>query len=83
MVFLKDNINKSYCSELVEDAFSDFINRNIRFYEGYDRLTISFTGSIAWHFKDILRKVMTSYDLNLGEVIKEPADRIMEFHLSQ
>ncbi len=83
VVFLKDNINKPYCSELVEDAFSDFINRNIRFYEGYDNLTISFTGSIAWHFKDILEKVMTSYDLNMGEVIKEPADRIMEFHLSQ
>ncbi len=83
VVFLKDNISKPYCSELVEDAFSDFINRNIRFYEGYDSLTISFTGSIAWHFKDILRKVMTAYDLNLGEVIKEPAERIMEFHLRQ
>ena len=83
VVFLKDNIHKLYCSQLVEDAFSNFINRNIRYYEGYDKLTISFTGSIAWHFNDMLRKVMNSYNLKLGEVIKEPAKRIMEFHLSQ
>jgi glucosamine kinase len=83
VVFLKDNISKPYCSELVEDSFCDFINRNLKFYDGYDALTISFTGSIAWHFGDILKKVMKSYDLNMGEIIKEPADKILEFHLSQ
>jgi len=83
VVFLKDNIINPYCSDLVKDAFSDFINRNIRFYDRYDSLTISFTGSVAWHFNDILGQVMKSYDLTLGEVIKEPAERIMKFHLSQ
>ncbi|MBN1387383.1 MAG: ATPase [Bacteroidales bacterium] len=83
VVFLKDNISNPYCSELVEDSFRDFINRNIKFYERYDILTISFTGSIAWHFDSILRKVMKSYDLNMGEIIKEPADKIMEFHLGK
>lgn len=83
VVFLKDNISKPYCYRLVVNAFDDFINRNIKFYERYDKLKISFTGSIAWHFEDILREVMMSHSLNAGEIIKEPADKILEFHLSQ
>ncbi len=82
VVFLKDNISRPYCSSLVEDAFGDFINRNIKHYERYDKLKISFTGSIAWHFEEILRKAMKSYGLNTGDIIKEPAERIMEYHLS-
>ncbi|MFO7852918.1 MAG: ATPase [Bacteroidota bacterium] len=83
VVFLKDNISKSYCHQLVVNAFDDFINRNIKYYERYDKLKISFTGSIAWHFEDILREVLMSHNLNIGEIIKEPADKILEFHLSQ
>jgi len=82
VVFLKDNISRPYCSSLVEDAFGDFINRNIKHYERYDKLKISFTGSIARHFEEILRKAMKSYGLNTGDIIKEPAERIMEYHLS-
>lgn len=81
--FLRDNINKPYCHSLVEDAFSDFINRNVRFYDNYDKLKIGFTGSIAWHFEDILRKVLQSYGLQQGEIIREPIDKIMDYHISK
>lgn len=82
VVFLKDNIKKPYCTGLVEDAFSDFINRNIKYYERYDMLNISFTGSIAWHFQDILKNVMQSNGLNTSDIIKEPSDKILEYHLT-
>jgi len=83
VVFLRDNISNSYCSKLVEEAFGEFIRRNIKFYERYDSLHISFTGSIAWYFEDILRKVLQSYQLTTGKIIKEPAAKIMEYHLRQ
>ncbi len=83
VIFLKDNIDKPYCSTLVKDAFSDFINRNVKYYDKYEMLKISFTGSIAWHFRDILRKVLESYGLVMGEILKEPSERIMEYHLSE
>ena len=83
VVFLKDNISMLYCSTLVKDAFKDFINRNVRFYDGYKRMKISFTGSIAWHFRDILKEVLNDHGLLIGEILKEPSDRIMDYHLSE
>jgi len=82
VVFLKENIGNPYCYSLVEDAFKDFINRNVRFYRDYNKLDIAYTGSIAWHFKEILINVMNSFGLRTGEILKEPADRILEYHLN-
>ena len=83
VVFLKDNISNPYCYSLVEDAFIDFLNRNVRYYENFHKLDIGFTGSIAWYFEEILRKVMASYGLRTKEIIKEPAERILKYHLSK
>lgn len=82
VVFLKENIANPYCCSLVEDAFKDFINRNVRFYEDYNKVDIAYTGSIAWHFKEILIGVMDSFGLRTGEIVKEPAERILEYHLN-
>ena len=81
VVFLKDNIEKKYCRELVKEAFSDFIRRNIKFYDGYDKLKISYTGSIAWHFRELLEEVMEINGLNTGEILREPSEQIMQYHL--
>lgn len=83
VVFLRDNISNSYCSKVVEEALGEFIRRNIIFYDSYDSLQISFTGSVAWYFEGILRKVLQAYRLNTGTIIKEPAAKIMQYHLSQ
>jgi N-acetylglucosamine kinase-like BadF-type ATPase len=83
VVFLKENIEIPYCSTLVRDAFSDFITRNVRYYEGYEKMKISFTGSIAWYFRDILESVMNEHGLLTGEILKEPSERIMEYHLQE
>lgn len=81
VVFLKDNIEKKYCRELIKEAFSDFISRNIKFYDGYDKLKISFTGSIAWHFRELLEEVMEVNGLYTGEILREPSEQIMQYHL--
>lgn len=81
VVFLRDNMDNNYCEKLLTDSFKEFIERNIKHYDGYREMKISFTGSIAWYFKGILLKVMEEYGLTAGEIIKEPAERIMDYHL--
>ncbi|MDT8401101.1 MAG: ATPase [Bacteroidales bacterium] len=81
VVFLRENLNKDYCKKLLIASFEDFIERNIMHYDGYKEMKISFTGSIAWYFKVILLKVLKEAGLKAGEVIKEPAERIMDYHL--
>lgn len=81
--FIRENISHPYFSSMVEDAFSIFIERNIRFYKDYDKQQISFTGSVAWHFRDQLIEVLNKHELNFGETIQDPAERILEFHLKK
>ncbi|MEA1887120.1 MAG: ATPase [Bacteroidota bacterium] len=79
--FIRENLNKEYCKNLLKGSFKDFIERNIMHYDGYKEIKISFTGSIAWYFNEILLKVLKEYGLMAGEIIKEPAERIMDYHL--
>jgi len=81
VVFLRENLQNEYCKKLLTDSFKDFIERNIMHYNGYREMKISFTGSIAWYFNEILLKVLKEYGLTAGEVIKEPAERLMDYHL--
>lgn len=68
--FLSENIENAYCRTLVYNAFVSFIRRNLKQYpDGY---TVSFTGSVAYHFKEILTKAVKDEDMKLGIINKSP-----------
>lgn len=79
--FLSENINNTYCSSLVKNAFEDFIQRNVKQYSDYEKLKICFVGSLAYYFQDQLKSVLNRNNLELGEIMKNPLDRLIQFHL--
>jgi N-acetylglucosamine kinase-like BadF-type ATPase len=79
--FYSANKNHFYIQKLVAEAFTELIDRHIIKYEGCHKLPISFVGSIAFHFKDILRVCLEENDLRLGVVIQKPIDALVAFHL--
>ena len=72
-----------YIQKLVAEAFTELTHRHILKYEGCHSLPICFVGSIAHHFKDILKIVLDEHDLNLGTVIQKPIESLVEFHLNK
>ena len=80
--FLAENINNSYCTDLVEGAFASFISRNVMQYKGYQYQPICFSGSVAFYFKKQLRNALLKNNLQSGKILKEPLSGLKKFHLT-
>lgn len=75
-------ITNSWCRKVVKDSLDDFITLNVKLYQGHQELPIAFVGSIAYHFKDILREVCDDHALNMGIVLQNPIEGLVRFHQS-
>jgi len=78
--FAGEKINNQWVREQISQAFSDFINNQIRYYPDYKNQEICFTGSIAYHFKSILLETFSKNGLKTGIILKEPIDGLYEYH---
>lgn len=65
---------------LVKNSFVDFFVRNISHYPQTDDMPVNFTGSIAWHFKDVLLDAAKEAKYNIGVVTKDPTEGLVEYH---
>lgn len=78
--FLSENIAEPYCYNLVFDAFITFFARNIVHYPDFRTLPIAFTGSVAYHFADVLEVAAYDFGLNFSHITQAPIDGLAEFH---
>ncbi|MEZ5000031.1 MAG: ATPase [Bacteroidales bacterium] len=83
VTFISENLESAYLYEMVLNGFRLFLQRNVLHYEGYPSLRIAFTGSVAWYFREILIKAMGEFNLSPGDIVKDPADRILEYHIKK
>jgi N-acetylglucosamine kinase-like BadF-type ATPase len=78
--FVKKNIKDKSIENIVYHSFKDFYIRNVMQYD-YSRHMISFTGSIAFHFQDILRKAGEDLGLALGKTLQSPMEGLIAFYM--
>ena len=69
-----------YIHDLVKDSFKAFIEAFVCRYSDYKSVKISFVGSIAYHFQDILKESLADFGLTMGEVLKTPAEGLIRYH---
>lgn len=79
-VFLSENRGHYMIENIIEDGFNDFFFNHIYKYRESWTLPIHFTGSVAFGFKDVLKEMCASYELQLGRVIKKPMEGLIKFH---
>ena len=80
-VFLSEEIKHEYCSEFVKMNFRAFVIRNVKMLPKSDILPISFVGSVADAFDDILLDLLENEGLISGKIVKEPILGLADFHL--
>jgi len=49
-------------------------------FEESKSMKVSFIGSIAYHFQDILKETMSDNGLTLGVVLKIPAEGLIRYY---
>ncbi len=79
MPFLHEFKNHPYVTGMVKSAFEAFISRNVAHYD-YKTYKVSFTGSVAFYFKDILEKCIVAAGMRPGRICRTPMDGLIEYH---
>lgn len=76
--FLQDNLDEPAIYQLVKEGFRRFLCRNVKQYDGWDRLPIGFNGSIALIYHQPLEEVMKEEGMKIGKIIQAPIDGLIE-----
>ena len=78
--FLLQNIEEPAVHRLVLNAFKAFFVRNIENYANYKEMPVSFVGSIACYYKDVLKEAADALNIKLGTIIKSPMVGLIKYH---
>ncbi len=78
--FLIKNIEEPAIHRLVLNAFKSFFVRNIENYSNYKSMPVSFVGSVAFYYKDVLAEAAKALDITIGTIIKCPMEGLVKYH---
>ena len=79
-IFLAENRGHYMVENIIEDGFNDFFFNHVYKYRESWTLPVNFIGSVAYGFKDVLKEMCNSYELQLGKVLQKPMDGLVKFH---
>ena len=78
--FLIENRGHFMIENIIEDGFNDFFFNHIYKYRESWSMPIHFVGSLAYGFRDVLKDLCNSYELQLGKVLKNPMEGLIKYH---
>ncbi|MCD2422932.1 N-acetylglucosamine kinase [Niabella pedocola] len=78
--FLADNRGHYMVENIIEDGLNDFFFTHLCKFQEAWKYPISFVGSIAFGFKDVLKELCSSYSFELGKVLQKPMKGLVEYH---
>jgi N-acetylglucosamine kinase-like BadF-type ATPase len=79
-LFLAENRKHYMIENIIEDGLNDFFFYHLRKYKETSSLPVSFVGSIAYGFKDVLQELCQTYKFELGKIKKNPMEGLIAFH---
>jgi hypothetical protein len=78
--FLIDNKNNDYMRTLIDNGLDRFIRHQILQFKEAKDIPVHFVGSISYFLKDEIKAKLESYGLKLGNVVRRPIDKLVQFH---
>jgi N-acetylglucosamine kinase-like BadF-type ATPase len=79
-IFLAENRGHYMIENIIEDGLSDFFFTHLYKYRESWTMPIHFAGSVAYGFKDVLKELCGTYELELGRILKNPMDGLVTYH---
>lgn len=80
--FLIENIHDKTVYYLVYNAFKDFFVKNVMQYD-YKNNDVHFTGSVAYYYKDLVRKVGTDLNIKVGIISQSPMEGLIRYYAGE
>ncbi len=80
--FLVENIHDKTVYDLVYNAFKDFFVKNVMQYD-YKNNDVHFTGSVAYYYKDLVRKVGADLNIKVGIISQSPMEGLIRYYAGE
>ena len=80
--FAGENQAHPFMHDLVKRCFNAFIEVFVIRDNASSSLKVSFIGSVAFHFQDILKESLADYGLAIGEIMQAPAEGLIRYYQS-
>ena len=78
--FLADHRGHYMIENIAEDGLNDFFINHLLRYPRLSHHAVHFTGSVAWHFQDIIKALCVQYEINCGTILQKPMKGLITFH---
>ena len=79
-IFLSGNRGHYMIENILEDCFNNFFINQLDKYTEVRTLPVSFVGSIAFAFKDVLQELCNRSQFKPGQVLKNPMEGLVKYH---
>jgi len=79
-LFLAENRGHYMIENIIEDGLNDFFFTHLCKYRESRVYPVHFTGGVAYGFKNVLKGMCESYEMALGNVLKQPMDGLVKYH---
>jgi glucosamine kinase len=79
-LFLAENRGHYMIENIIEDGLNDFFFQHLCKYTEVWKLPVSFVGSVAYGFKDVIAELCHAYEFDLGTILKTPMPGLLKFH---
>ncbi|MDR1884480.1 MAG: ATPase [Prevotella sp.] len=77
--FLVANIQDKAIYNIVYNAFQDFFIKNVMQYD-YRNNEVHFTGSVAYHYREVLRNAGADLGIKTGNIVQSPMNGLIRFY---
>ena len=77
--FIEEFIGLDHIRDMVDSQFDSFIKRNLYRYDT-SNYAMNAVGSVAYFFKDNLERVAKNNGIKVGEILKNPIEKLVQYH---
>lgn len=79
-IFLSENRGHYMIENILEDGLNDFFFYHLVKFPEVWKLPVNFVGGVAYAFRDVLKQICSSYEFELGKVLRSPMNGLIHYH---
>ena len=79
--FINNNREDAFIRNLILGNFRSFYKYQVCCYPRHKEVPVSFVGSVAFHYQDLLHEAGAECGTRVGKVIQAPIDGLVEYHM--
>jgi N-acetylglucosamine kinase-like BadF-type ATPase len=79
--FLSRHLTHDYVQNILRNEFQKYFNEQLLVHPLHADFTISFVGSVAFFFEDVLRQIALENGIKVSEIVQSPINGLVDYHL--